>query len=34
MAAISVLLRRGYRNLIQVKGGLNAWQAAGLAVER
>lgn len=32
MAGLSVLLRRGYRNLIQVKGGFNAWQAAGYEV--
>lgn len=32
MAAISVLLRRGYHHLIQVKDGINAWQAAGYEV--
>jgi hydroxyacylglutathione hydrolase len=32
MAAISILLRRGYRNVMQVKGGLTAWLAAGYAV--
>lgn len=32
MAGLSALRRRGYRNLIQVKGGFNAWQAAGYEV--
>lgn len=32
MAGLSALRRRGYRNLIQVKGGFNAWQAAGYDV--
>ncbi len=34
MAGISALLRRGYRNVIQVQGGINAWQAAGYEVTR
>jgi hydroxyacylglutathione hydrolase len=33
MAGISVLLRRGYRNLVQVKGGIAAWEAAGGEIE-
>ena len=33
-AAISVLSRRGYRNLILVKGGFAAWEKAGFEVER
>ncbi|MGQ0604111.1 MAG: MBL fold metallo-hydrolase [Anaerolineales bacterium] len=34
MAGISVLLRKGYRNLIQVEDGITAWQAAGGDVMR
>jgi hydroxyacylglutathione hydrolase len=34
MAGISVLRRRGYTNLIQVKDGFAAWAAAGFEVER
>jgi hydroxyacylglutathione hydrolase len=34
MAGISVLLRKGYRNLIQVEGGITAWQKAGGEVVR
>ncbi len=33
-AAISVLSRRGYRNLLQVKGGFAAWEKAGFEAER
>lgn len=34
MAGISVLTRKGYRNLIQVEGGFTAWQALGGEVVR
>jgi hydroxyacylglutathione hydrolase len=34
MAGISVLRRRGYRNLIQVQDGFAKWAAAGYEVER
>jgi len=34
MAALSVLKRRGYGNLIQVKGGFSEWAKAGFEVER
>ncbi len=34
MAGISVLQRKGYRNLIQVEGGILAWQRAGGEVAR
>lgn len=34
MAGISVLKRRGYRNLIQIEGGFTDWEAAGFEVER
>lgn len=34
MAAISVLSRRGYRDLLQVEGGIGAWEEAGFEVER
>jgi hydroxyacylglutathione hydrolase len=34
MAGISVLARRGYRNLTLVKGGFAAWAEAGYPVER
>lgn len=34
MAGISVLLRKGYHNLIQVEGGFTAWRAAGGEVIR
>jgi hydroxyacylglutathione hydrolase len=33
-AAISVLARRGYRDLLLVDGGMNAWRAAGYEIER
>jgi hydroxyacylglutathione hydrolase len=33
MAAISVLRRRGYGNLVQMQGGFNAWAAAGGEIE-
>ena len=33
-AAISVLMRRGYHNLLFVKGGFSAWQKAGFEAER
>ena len=33
-AGLSVLARRGYRNLLLVKGGFAAWQVAGFEVER
>ncbi|MCL4272379.1 MAG: MBL fold metallo-hydrolase [Anaerolineales bacterium] len=34
MAAISVLKRRGYGNVIQVEGGINKWMMRGFEVER
>lgn len=34
MAAISVLKRRGYGNVIQVEGGINKWVMRGFEVER
>lgn len=34
MAAISVLRRRGYRNVIQVEGGINKWRMHGFEVVR
>jgi hydroxyacylglutathione hydrolase len=34
MSAISVLKRRGYRNLIQVEGGINKWKMRGLEIDR
>jgi hydroxyacylglutathione hydrolase len=34
MIAISVLRRRGYRNLIQVDGGINQWKKHGFEIER
>lgn len=34
MAAISVLKRRGYRNVIQAAGGINAWKMRGFEIER
>jgi len=33
-AAISVLSRWGYRNLLQVNGGFAAWEQAGFEVKR
>jgi len=33
-AGISVLARRGYRNVMLLDGGFSAWKAAGLEVER
>lgn len=33
-AGISVLARKGYRNLVLLDGGFSAWRAAGLEVER
>jgi hydroxyacylglutathione hydrolase len=33
MSAISVLRRRGYRNLIQVEGGINKWRMHGFEIE-
>jgi hydroxyacylglutathione hydrolase len=33
-AGLSVLARRGYRDLYQVEGGMNAWEEAGYEVER
>jgi hydroxyacylglutathione hydrolase len=34
MIAISVLRRRGYRNLIQVDGGINQWKKHGFETEK
>jgi hydroxyacylglutathione hydrolase len=34
MIAISVLRRRGYRNLIQVDGGINQWKKHGFEIEK
>jgi hydroxyacylglutathione hydrolase len=34
MAGVSVLLRRGYTDLVQISGGFDAWEAAGYEVER
>ena len=34
MAGISTLMRRGYTNVIQVKGGFSAWEEAGFEIER
>jgi hydroxyacylglutathione hydrolase len=34
VAGMSVLARRGYRNLTLVKGGFAAWEEAGFEVER
>jgi len=34
MIAISVLRRRGYRNLIQVEGGINKWKKNGFEITR
>jgi hydroxyacylglutathione hydrolase len=34
MAGVSVLRRRGYQNLMQVRGGFEAWEQAGFEVER
>lgn len=34
MAAVSVLKRRGYGNVIQVEGGINKWVMRGFEVER
>jgi len=34
MIAISVLRRRGYRNLIQVDGGINQWKKHGFEIEQ
>jgi hydroxyacylglutathione hydrolase len=34
MASISVLLRRGYRNVVQVENGFSKWEEAGYEVER
>lgn len=34
MAGISVLRRRGFRNLLQVQGGFDAWRLAGFEVEQ
>ena len=34
MSAISVLRRRGYRNVIQVEGGINKWRVHGFEVTR
>jgi hydroxyacylglutathione hydrolase len=34
MSAISVLKRRGYKNLIQVEGGINKWKMRGFEVDR
>lgn len=33
-AGLSVLARRGFRNLALLRGGLDAWEAAGLDLER
>ena len=33
-AAISVLVRRGYRDLVQVDGGFSRWQESGFPIER
>jgi hypothetical protein len=32
MAVSSVLRRRGYRNLIQVEGGINKWKMHGFEI--
>ncbi len=34
MGGISVLARRGFRNLIEVEGGFSAWEQAGFEVQR
>ncbi len=34
MSAISVLLRRGYHNVIQVEGGINKWQMHGFPITK
>jgi hydroxyacylglutathione hydrolase len=34
IGGISVLARRGYTDLVQVEGGIDAWEAAGYEVER
>jgi len=34
MSAISVLKRRGYKNLIQVEGGITKWRMRGFEVDR
>jgi rhodanese-related sulfurtransferase len=34
MAGVSVLARRGYTDLYQVEGGIDAWVRAGYEVER
>jgi hydroxyacylglutathione hydrolase len=33
MVAISALKRRGFRNLIQVEGGINQWKKYGFELE-